>query len=221
MTYKEIITAILECYFSGFKKEIIDSACDRILDQEPDKVSEYDKDHIWYRGVQYISLRRFLEVKSEEKNEPCDNAIRRQDVLDLAKKGILVSNGNYESVCKAINELPSVNPQPSGDAISRKITTAFLNGLISDETERKKALQYINELPPVKHQETVTEFADRCRECGKMRKGHWIYKQYGGYPEQGNYHCSECDKIDNNIPLYCPNCGCRMFEPQESEEKND
>ena len=64
MTYKENITAILECYFMGFRKEIIDSACNRILEQEPCKVSEYDKDHIWYRGVQYISLRRFLEVKS-------------------------------------------------------------------------------------------------------------------------------------------------------------
>lgn len=35
MTYKENITAILECYFTGFKKEIIDSACNRILEQEP------------------------------------------------------------------------------------------------------------------------------------------------------------------------------------------
>ena len=34
MTHKENITAILECYFTGFKKEIIDSACNRILDQE-------------------------------------------------------------------------------------------------------------------------------------------------------------------------------------------
>lgn len=39
-------------------------------------------------------------------------AIYRQDVLDLAKKGVLVSNGNYTSVCKAINELPPVTPQP-------------------------------------------------------------------------------------------------------------
>ena len=35
MTYKENITAILECYFTGFKKEIIDSACNRILEQQP------------------------------------------------------------------------------------------------------------------------------------------------------------------------------------------
>lgn len=35
MTYKENIRAILECYFTGFKEEIINSACDRILEQEP------------------------------------------------------------------------------------------------------------------------------------------------------------------------------------------
>ena len=34
MTYKENIKAILECYFTGFKEEIIDSACNRILEQE-------------------------------------------------------------------------------------------------------------------------------------------------------------------------------------------
>ena len=34
MTYKDNIMAILECYFAGFKKEIIDSACNRILEQE-------------------------------------------------------------------------------------------------------------------------------------------------------------------------------------------
>ena len=34
MTYKQNITAILECYFAGFKEEIIDSACNRILEQK-------------------------------------------------------------------------------------------------------------------------------------------------------------------------------------------
>lgn len=34
MTYKENIKAILECYFPGFKEEIIDSACSRILEQK-------------------------------------------------------------------------------------------------------------------------------------------------------------------------------------------
>lgn len=32
MTHKENITAILEHYFPGFKEEIIESACNRILE---------------------------------------------------------------------------------------------------------------------------------------------------------------------------------------------
>jgi hypothetical protein len=35
MTHKENIRAILECHFTGFKEDIIDSACNRILEQEP------------------------------------------------------------------------------------------------------------------------------------------------------------------------------------------
>ena len=42
--------------------------------------------------------------------EPCDDAISRADVLKLAEKGMLVSNGNYKSVCKAINDLLPVTP---------------------------------------------------------------------------------------------------------------
>ena len=56
-------------------------------------------------------------------------------------------------------------------------------------------------------------------EGTEPKTGQWIYKQYGGYPEQGNYHCSECDKIDNHIPTYCPNCGAKMVEPQERSDK--
>jgi hypothetical protein len=52
-----------------------------------------------------------MDVLEKQMQEPCGDAISRQAVLDLAKKGILVSNGNYKSVCKAIYELPSVNPQ--------------------------------------------------------------------------------------------------------------
>lgn len=35
MTYKENIKAILECCFAGFKQEIIEGACNRILELEP------------------------------------------------------------------------------------------------------------------------------------------------------------------------------------------
>lgn len=47
--------------------------------------------------------------------QPCEDCISRADVLELTKKGVLVSNNNYQAVCKAINELPSVTSQsPKG-----------------------------------------------------------------------------------------------------------
>lgn len=43
--------------------------------------------------------------------QPSDDCVSRADVLALAEKGTLVSNGNYKSVCKAIKALPSVIPK--------------------------------------------------------------------------------------------------------------
>lgn len=71
--------------------------------------------------------------------------------------------------------------------------------------------------------ESVTEFADRCRECGKMRKGHWIAIDEEPHED---YECDRCGYIastwceyikPSDEYNYCPNCGCRMVEPQESE----
>lgn len=93
------------------------------------------------------------------------------------------------------------------DAIDRKLVCAFIDGLISDDVERKKALEYINELPPVTPQEPKT--------------GHWIgvngdpsHLQDGMTTE--SVWCSVCGKwltasdeysCDGK---YCPNCGAKM-----------
>lgn len=53
-------------------------------------------------------------------------------------------------------------------------------------------------------------------------QGEWIYKQYGGYSEQGDWYCSECGfkyNYGQGKAKYCPNCGCRMVEPQERSDK--
>lgn len=56
--------------------------------------------------------------------QPCDDTISRGAVLDLARKGVLVSNDNFESVCKAINDIP-----PSGQIELRGKTDAENDGL--------------------------------------------------------------------------------------------
>lgn len=106
-------------------------------------------------------------VYCADRIEPCEDAISRQAVLGLAKKGVLISNGNYKSVCKVINELPSVNSQP--------------------------------------------------------KTGHWIEEDM--FDGDVAYRCSECNElfwIESGTPKdnefnFCPKCGKRWVEPQESE----
>ena len=42
--------------------------------------------------------------------------------------------------------------------------------------------------------------------------GHWFNNQ------NGTYECDKCG-CKHSRSKYCPNCGCRMVEPKESEDK--
>jgi hypothetical protein len=113
--------------------------------------------------------------------------------------------GNYKYPSDVMLTKPNTATSiPCDDAISRQAVIEIAKSSKSNWIDNSVLFKRVNELP------TVTP---------QSKTGHWIYKQYGSYPECGNWHCSECDKKDNNIPLYCPNCGAKMYEPQESEDK--
>ena len=117
------------------------------------------------------------------KQEPCGDAISRQALLDdfgLSEKtrkwGGDHSGYNtmmlYE-IQDMIESAPSVNPQHSGDLINRQDAIKA----IDEKAKRIKNEDTLNglagavgilfDLPSVTQKsETVTEFADRCRECG-------------------------------------------------------
>lgn len=48
------------------------------------------------------------------------------------------------------------------------------------------------------------------------KTGHWILWNTDSYDY--TYKCDKCGSIRNNDTNYCPNCGCRMVEPQERSE---
>ena len=71
MTYKQNITAILECCFAGFKEEIIDSACNRILEQKP-KTGHWEYVQYDYNprlGNWHCSECRCVVIECVDKNE--------------------------------------------------------------------------------------------------------------------------------------------------------
>lgn len=117
-------------------------------DQEPCEVSEYDKDHIWYKGNQYVSLRRFLEVKAEK--EPCNNAVSRDAVNTLV-----------DELARAISDERCHIPQRGRDA--GHIMHDILD--LPPVNSQPKIGYWINK--DFRKEEYVV--AGKCTVCGQMR----------------------------------------------------
>lgn len=86
------------------------------------------------------------------------------------------------------------------DLIDRQAVLKQLKGcLTGGETEYQYVKLHIDSIPPVNPQEPKT--------------GHWI----SGICDNCEYDWGK-DAPIASVPNFCPNCGCRMFVPQESEE---
>ena len=96
--------------------------------------------------------------------------------------------------------------QADGDLISRQDVLDLIEDMTDQFGVRHRVITegVIELLPSVKPQEPKT--------------GRWNLYHEGYYDE--SYVCSECDGDSPFDYKYCPNCGCHMVEPQESEDKN-
>ena len=172
-----------------------------------------------------------MAIKALEQ-EPKTDSWSIKDVADTFKKHGLIRE-----------------QEPCEDAIDRKLVCAFIDGLISDDGERKKGLEYIRNMPPVNPQpcedaisraEAVRVASGYCHPANVAKElanlppvnptktGHWIE-----HPEIETstpeylmfYKCSECGdkqcfcKSDIHKKHFCNNCGAKMVEPQKSEDK--
>ena len=106
------------------------------------------------------------------------------------------------------NELEALalEQEPCEDAVSR---AEALKGYIEVEradgveiySDKVVPIEYINNLPPVTPQ---------------PKTGRWVWCA-------GSHQCSNCKEYTcfshKKLLRYCPNCGARMVESQESEDK--
>lgn len=89
--------------------------------------------------------------------------IKQDDVFELVRKGVLISNGNFESVCKHIGSLPTIEvmeyPQVEG-ITPTLVTTEVSEDCISREQVRAK-LDYISyaEKDPISIAKRIVENA--------------------------------------------------------------
>lgn len=115
-------------------------------------------------------LKFMLEIKPKEPPEGCDYI---EEWLDTDKE---IRNA-LEMAIEALKQAPCK------DSISREAVfetiddcnSDGLKGIFCSYVDGEKFKKYIKELPSVIPKGvTVTDFADKCRECGKMRNGKWI-----------------------------------------------
>lgn len=146
------------------------------------------------------------------------------DLLDNLIGMIEDSQGNdYDFALK--KGIEALKQAPCEDCVSRQAVLdnayAYGNGL---EPEGYCVnVEDIQALPPVTPKGvTVTDFADKCRECGKMKKGKWIFTKSifdkYGYTVECSSCCKKWKTYDEirwkKENKFCPNCG----DKKESEE---
>ena len=131
-------------------------------------------------------------------------------VADASDCGIKEIDGIDE---KAIDmAIKALEQEPCEDAISRQAVRHILNHEVKMPIKVwKKVFELVDDLPSVTPQ---------------PKTGHW--EQYGNFWED-KFKCSECGKEQPKILCgeriighwsdYCPNCGAKMVEPQESVDK--
>ena len=145
-----------------------------------------------------------MAIKALEQ-EPSGDLISRQDAIDAIWDGTNMDIYTRE-VKETLEELPPVNPQPCDDAIRAEI---------EQKCDRINSLASV--LPYTAHreiQELLCEIMDLPSVKQEPKTGHWIHFATSD-------DCSECGWSTGKYispSKFCPNCGCRMVEPQESED---
>lgn len=153
------------------------------------------------------------ECEVTKSKEPSGDAVDRQWLMRKATERFYTTN-YFNHITKMIEEAPSVNPQIPDQWYELKETITEMrdnDGTASQQDACKFLVNYMDVLE---------------KQMQEPKTGHWILadEQNKEDVENDNYRfiCSECQCSDihakDTIVPYCWKCGCRMVEPQESEE---
>ena len=214
-------------------KEIAEKIVKGIIDKIECNTADID-DWAEFWGFTREEYEEFLDITIKVlEQEPCEDAISRSSLLgkldDCYKEKVKVAPDNmaegFAQVEKLIKQEPPVTPKSKTghceDAVSREKIEKLKRWRFSYDanTTIPKSdlfikLADIRDLPPV---------------TSKLKKGHWIEGQtnnpnihnilcsccFEGYPSKGHAN----SQYTREKFKYCPNCGVKMIEPQESEDK--
>jgi hypothetical protein len=172
------------------------------------------------------------------KQQTCEDAVSRQVVLEIIRDFGYKNDHEEMLINERIKALPSVNPQYTEAEIQKmqemeqaEIQKAYELGTkmqpCEDCISRQAVLDVIDDIDKttcMNEYHVIVDAIDKLPSVNPQPKtGHWIDIMVGDMPAQA------CDQCNTFYPLaytggghkYCPNCGCRMVEPQESEETHE
>ena len=221
-----------ECYHCSINGHITE--CPEKCEQFEPVISQELMDHYKALGEHYNNKASRIVMEAymlgrrdaqKKRDNKVSDLIRRQNVLKICDK----YNGQgwvWSMIRKEVEELLPVNPQPCEDAISRQAVTdtTICDGISCNECS-------FNTCEDGQAGCLLKERVDKLPPVNPAKTGHWIDDneneidaQYGRHL----YKCSECNEYadmfvggtedwwDLEKPNYCPNCGAKMIEPQES-----
>ena len=152
-----------------------------------------------------------LEAAIKEVKEPCEDCIDREALMDIEYEDVIDVHGKQyvrlmEVADKTI-KMPTVRPlsstddcEPCEDCISRQAAIGLFAQNADAVRPYSKTWGEVKALPSVTAQPKMGRWIDDC-VCSNCR---WAHEDVRGYPLITTFK-------------FCPNCGAKMAEPQESE----
>ena len=123
---------------------------------------------------------------------------------------------SIEEIEDALNmAIKALEQQPCEDAISRE-------GAIGAVTNLFEMSEYPHPYPqgkPIRLREIKEKLKQLPPVQPKTKTGYWIYIGNSEVNGLKICECDVCGKRTYGSHAFCPNCGAKMIEPQESEDK--
>ena len=171
------------------------------LEQEPKYCDRNICTSNEYNGIECeeceVTKSQILEL---EQQEPCEDAVSRQAVIETIDSRIYQIKRDANAINKSYSHL------------------SFAEGVHDGYCRLKCDLRILPSVTPIHRDRTVQDFADKCRECGKQKKGKWIFHEKSvstGFKDLRECSCCHCYfRWEMPRNSYCQNCGAEM----ESEE---
>lgn len=190
-----------------------------------------DNEEVYTNGsalIQIFRVKQWLEhqMTVEEYRQRMIQAFHNADCDGLIAVCVLPTEKEFEHLEWLLKN--HYKKEPCEDAISRQKAIDAIDVLYLDGDSPASYLANAEGDTLIGKYQAITALDDLSSVTPQPKTGHWEWVQYDSNPNIGNWHCSECrcvvvecvdKKPEGGIPLYkyCPQCGCRIVESEESE----